>query len=102
MRRKKRETKMIALTFSAALCFSASGSLAEAANKTDVIPNADQSAETYFDGANGNWLTTKTPLNISWLRSMETSGLLLITGEKLKMNQAGIESISPLRLKERK
>ncbi|MGF9945727.1 alpha/beta hydrolase [Priestia megaterium] len=53
--------KMIALTFSAALCFSASGSLAEASNKTDVIPNADQSAETYFDGANGNWLTTKNP-----------------------------------------
>lgn len=53
--------KMIALTFSAALCFSASGSLAEAANKTNVIPNADQSAETYFDGANGNWLTTKNP-----------------------------------------
>lgn len=52
---------MIALTFSATLCFSASGSLAEASNKTDVIPNADQSAETYFDGANGNWLTTKNP-----------------------------------------
>jgi hypothetical protein len=44
----------------------------------------------------------KTPLNISRLRSMAILGLLLITGGNLKMNRAGIESISRLKSKERK
>ncbi|MFY4775009.1 alpha/beta hydrolase [Metabacillus sp. RGM 3146] len=58
--------KMIALSLASTLVFSFNPlmnkhSVAQTQEAHHLIPCANQVIETYFDGKNGNWLTTKNP-----------------------------------------